>query len=134
MNNKKKNEKGAVLVESGFVTVLVLTLVFSFLDLGRAVWTKNAVTYLAREGTRYAIVRGKSVPVPATETSVRQRVLARSFALDRSMLAVNVSWPLGNQPGRPVRVQVSYPMTPYLPFVPHTVMTMRSQSEMIIAQ
>ena len=63
------------MVEFALVVPIFLLLVLGMLDLGRVVWANASLSNAAREGTRYAIVRGGSAttrcPVgPPTSSAV----------------------------------------------------------------
>ena len=48
-------------------------------------------------------------------------------------MTVAAHWPLGNAPGDPVQVTVTYTFPLVIPFVPSETFTMTSSSQMIIA-
>jgi Flp pilus assembly protein TadG len=57
---KKRNERGASLVEFSIAATVFLTLVFAALEFGRVLWVHNALTDAARRGARYAVVHPAS--------------------------------------------------------------------------
>ena len=133
-NGRRATQRGSVMVESALTLTIFLTIVFGLIDLGRAVWVHNAISHLAREGSRYAMVRGATHSTPATSAQISERVVARSFAIDKAALKVTTSWQEGNQPGKPVAVDVSYTFRPYLPLIPVREVAMRSRSVMTISR
>lgn len=54
----KNGERGSASVEFAFAAVMLLTLLFSAIDLGRCLYAYHWVSYAARIGTRYAMLRG----------------------------------------------------------------------------
>ena len=56
IRQKKKNERGASLVEFSIAATVFLTIVFAALEFGRVLWIHNALTDAARRGARYAVV------------------------------------------------------------------------------
>src|SRR5271166_4812270 len=53
-----RNDRGSQLVEFAVSLLLLLMVIFSIIDLSRAMYSYEFVTYAAQEGARYAIVRG----------------------------------------------------------------------------
>lgn len=120
------------MVEAALNLGVVLTLLMGIIYFGLAAWTYNLMAHAAREGTRYAIVRGRSNKPPATAQDVSKIVRAQAVGMDLSKLTVNVSWIPNNIPGGRVKVVVSYGFSFLLPFVPQNVLTLKSTSEMMV--
>ena len=55
---KRHGERGSSLPEAAIVMTLLLTMLFGIVDFGRAFYTYDLVSHLARQGARWAIVRG----------------------------------------------------------------------------
>ncbi len=55
---RKYRERGASLPETAIIISAVLMLTFGIIDFGRAMYTYSFVAQVAREGTRWAAVRG----------------------------------------------------------------------------
>jgi len=60
----RRGERGQSLVEFTIVIPIFLAMLFGIFDLGRVVWANNSLAQAAREGARYAIVRGGSSLTP----------------------------------------------------------------------
>ena len=104
-------------LEFAFVVPILVALSFSAIDGGRALLTFNSVERLARDGARYASVRGSEYSSPATEVDVTNYLKGRSTGLDNAKLGVSTTWTPDNDPGSVVVVQVTYPFdTVLLPF------------------
>jgi Flp pilus assembly protein TadG len=144
----RKSERGSELVEFAFAIVILGMLMFGVVDFGRAAFAYHFVSDSAREGTRYAIVRGAActalVGCNADPETIRTYV--RSFAtagITPSQVNVDTNWPIEsnspsvcaltqNDPGCFVRIKVSYPF--HFTLLPLTTINLASQSEMAISQ
>ncbi len=60
MRRGRGRARGQALVEFSLVFPLMLLLVFGLIDLGRVVYTNNALSEAAREGARYGSVQARS--------------------------------------------------------------------------
>lgn len=83
---RRDGERGQGLVEFALVVPLFLLIVFSMLDMGRAIWANDAVDNAAREGARFASVTGGvdyggtgSLVTASTKTDIVNRTLAYNF-------------------------------------------------------
>jgi len=139
----KNAQRGAGMVEFAVVATVFLLLLFGIVDFGRAVFTYHAVANAAREGSRYAMVRGSSCAVsgcPATSASIQTYVRGRNSTLMvPSSITVTASWPGitgctagGNTAGCEVAVTVTYPF--HFAALPFADIPMSSTSTMIISQ
>lgn len=119
-----------VLVESALSLSVFLMLLFGVCDFGRLVWTYNLLAHGAREGVRYAVVRGNTTTTPATASDVS--TYAKNQMLGISGETVNVTWSPDNSPGNPVNVNVTYSFVPVTFFAPS--FTVRSRAQSIVIQ
>lgn len=104
-----RDERGTSAVEFALVAPAFLLLIFGVLDFGFGIWTYNNVAEAAREGARYAIVRGDGATIgevappalgtPETGTCdntagkpVVNVVCGFALSLDPSKLTVTVDW------------------------------------------
>jgi Flp pilus assembly protein TadG len=77
--NKFSRQRGEAILEAAFVGLLILFMTFGILDFSRAMYAYHWVSYAAREGTRWASVRGADCPTsnplpggcPATAAQVQ---------------------------------------------------------------
>ena len=154
-------ERGSVLVEFAIVFIVAMTFLFGILDFSRFVYVYHFASGAAREGARYAIVRGSTYgstacastttfACNATAGNVTSYVQAMTPpGISTSSLTVTTSWPgtapsgaatacsTGNgvnSPGCLVQVQVSYPYKFMFPFLPKSTYTISSTSAMVILQ
>ena len=128
---RRQSERGSELVEFAFVSILLFTLVFGIMEFGRAIWIYDTVAHLAREGARYAIVRGAESGQTASAADVETYVQSRAAGM--TGLVVTTAWDPDNDPGSVVQVQVDRPFDPIVPLVPLGPITLSSTSRMVIA-
>ena len=143
-----KSERGSNLVEYGIVLIVMLTMIFGLIDFGRAMYAYHFVSEAAREGTRYAMVRGSLCQnltgCDATPSDIQAYLQNVPAGIDASQLTVTSAWnpdnsphcpgPAINAPGCIVQVQVSYNFNFLLPFMPKSTVVMQSTSQMVISQ
>ena len=150
-------QRGATLPETALVIGVVLMLMFGIIDFSRYMYTYGFVANAARQGARWAMVRGSLsctnapnlVHCNATPAQIQSYVQSLSVGLTNSAsITVNQTasnvWPTctplaaggasGNAPGCIVAVQVSYPFKFILPYLPGPTYNMTSTSKMIITQ
>lgn len=137
---------------------VILMIFFGVVDFGRALYTYNFVAHAAREGTRYASVRGitagstcSGTPFPAnctaSTTGVTNYLRSSIPALDGTKMTVTTTWPVQtyspglcstastkNSPCCTVQVNVSYSYSFMLPYLPTAAITMSNTSKMVISQ
>jgi Flp pilus assembly protein TadG len=156
---QKSRERGSAIVEYAFAVVMSLVLLFGMVDFGRALYSYHFISNAAREGTRYASVRGytcsaSAAPCPASsgdiQTFVHQTV---PQGINPAAVTVTPNWfnPNGlpicnsaltrNYPGCAVRVKVDYNFNFLFPYnfppffqFPANTFTMSSTSQMIISR
>jgi Flp pilus assembly protein TadG len=150
MRQQVRRQQGSTLVEFAFVLLFVLTLLFGIIDVGRMLYVYHFVGNQAREGARWASVRGSTSLTPASPATIQAFVkdVPANMGLDPTKINPTVNFiapPNGatgcggaapNPPGCVVQVQVSYGYTPLfpVPFLPNNTFTMSSTSEMVITQ
>ena len=124
---------GGALVEFAVVAGLILTpLLLGIMEFGFASWARNTVVSDAREGARYAIVRGSTSANVATVDSVRRFVRSKT-GLPTSgpdSIRVYAAWPTGNAPGSFVEVSVAHRVARRGPFL--AAHTDSASSKMVI--
>lgn len=129
-----RGQRGNALVEGALTLLLFLTIIIGLMEFGRYVWAFNEIAYAAREGARYAIVRGSTSSSPATATTVTQAVQAAAVGLDPNAMTVAVNWSPNNKPGSSVQVKVSYTLVPATSLIPPTSMTVGTTASMVVLQ
>jgi len=112
-----ESEQGATMVEFAIVAGLILIpLLLGIVEFGLAAWQKNSVAADAREGARYAVVRGSTSGRTATVDSVAKYVKTRT-SLDTAGLRVYASWSPNKRPGSVVTISVAHSVPRRGPFI-----------------
>jgi Flp pilus assembly protein TadG len=139
------------LVETALSLILLLTIVFGVMQISMALYADHFISDAAREGTRYAIVRGSAcnasiTPCPAAATDIQDYVRTLGFpGINPNTMTVTTTWPTTgtsctpsstpcNNPGNLVRVTVDYQIPFALPFAQVSTLTLTSTSQMVISQ
>jgi Flp pilus assembly protein TadG len=136
------DEEGAALIEFAMTVPILMTCFFGMVQVCLACYMHQVLTETAREGSRYAIVRGSTCvngsgsSCTATAASVNSYVSSIGWPnVAGGTLVVNTTYPDGNeQPGSRVQVNVSYAFPFRIPFVPSSTLNLTSQSVMYIVQ
>jgi Flp pilus assembly protein TadG len=148
-------ERGTTLPETAIVIGVLLLMVFGVIDFGRALYTYGFVADAARQGARWAMVRGVNscIPSPHVDTCNASQSDIQTYVRSLSVGATNpgsitaiASWPGSGAgctpsggasgpkaPNCPVIVTVSYPFNFIMPHMPGSF-TMSSRSQMVISQ
>jgi Flp pilus assembly protein TadG len=110
-----KNDEGAAMVEFAIASSIFIVTLLAILGFGFESWVKSSLAADAREGTRYAMVRGSTAARIATADSVSNYVKSKSNL--GSSLVVVTTWTPDNTPGSTVTVKVRYavPRGPFFP-------------------
>ena len=77
----ERGQAGQSLSELSIVLVLFLVVTFGIVDAGRLILAYNAVSLGAREGVRYAIVRGSKSLTPTTQSDITAYVQSTTVGL-----------------------------------------------------
>jgi Flp pilus assembly protein TadG len=145
--------EGSALVEMGLVCGILFAMLFGIIEFSLALYTYNYVSDAARDGSRYAIVRGSSCSVltncNATAAQIQSYVQSLGYpGMNSANTTVTTTWyspsttsPLTwtlcgttcNAPGDAVRVKVVYSFPLSIPFVPKSTLSLQSTSQMVIA-
>lgn len=152
-----RGESGGTLVETALSMTLLLTLVFGIIEVSLMLYSYHFISNAAREGTRYAIVRGSSWTTAcgtytssgctATTTQIQQYVLNLGFpGIDPAKLTVTPTSSLTtggsscspftscNAASNVVQVKVTYNFPFSVPFVTPRTISISSASQMVISQ
>jgi Flp pilus assembly protein TadG len=132
VQRRKRAQAGQSLTELSIALVLFLVMVFGVIDAARLIYAYNAVSVSAREGVRWAAVRGGASGRPVSEADVQAFVQSKTVGVPAT---VDVSWLPDNQPGSAVVVTVTDRFAPIAPFplVPKTI-NLTSTSRMVISR
>jgi Flp pilus assembly protein TadG len=149
-NRLVRGERGSTLVEFGATAGILAMSMFGLMIMCQAIYAYHYVSEAAREGTRFAAVRGSSCSglaagCPASASDVQTYVQNLSYpGIQPSLTSVSTTWaayPSGggcapsatcNNPGNAVTVKVTYSFPLSIPFVGSKTLTMTSTSDLII--
>src|SRR2546426_2791104 len=98
MEGEDKAQAGQSLTELPIVLVLFVVLTFGIVDAGRLIYTYNVVSSSAREGGRYAGVRGGTSGRDATTADITAYVQSKTAGIPDNVAA---TWNPAHQPGTP---------------------------------
>jgi Flp pilus assembly protein TadG len=129
-------------VEFVLTLSLLFTLIFCFFELCLALYTYDVISESAREGTRYAMVRGAScrtstgVSCQVSPDEVNSYVSGLGWPnVGGGTMNVNTTYPDGSEAiGSRVQVNVTYQFRITMPFVPSNAISLSSTSVMYIIQ
>lgn len=148
----RRGECGQSIVETVLCMTILLTVLFGIIQAGLAVYSYHFIAESAREGTRYAIVRGLActsfaTACPASAAQIQSYVTGLGFpGINTSASTMTVTatcGPLGSlatcsssndSPGNLVRVAITYKFPLAIPFATSSTITMTSASQMVISQ
>lgn len=155
---KISTEEGSSLVETAIASAVFFALLFGVIQIAFALYTYDFVSEAAREGARYAIVRGSTscsntpslTNCNATPAQIQTYVRGLGFpGFTSSNLSVTATWCTASAPpttwssctsgtskapGNAVNVVVTYALPLSIPFWKNQTVNISSTSQMIIAQ
>jgi Flp pilus assembly protein TadG len=132
-------ERGSAVVEFAAALTVLFMFLFAIMDLSRALYSYHFIADAAREGTRYAMVRGSqctsyTTACPASATDIQTYLKNVPAGINPSSMTVTTTWTPNNQPGSVVQVQVQYSFQPIFPLIPKGALVMASSSKVVISQ
>ncbi len=104
-----RDTRGVAAVEFAFAFPVLLLLLVGTIDIGRALWHVSTLDHAAREGARYASLRGAESLYPASDAEIQAFVRDRAIGIDPSHLTVSIAWAPNSYSGGYVTVQVAQP-------------------------
>jgi Flp pilus assembly protein TadG len=147
LRTHRSRRRGAALVEAAFVYPITILLIIGVVVLGVGVFRYQQLTWLAREGARWASVRGPQYAsdtggTAATATNVSDHVKGKATGMDTSSITVTTTWTVNGTTGQTtsgsttnkteVVVVVSYTWVPeaYSGIFPGATLTTTAQAAM----
>jgi len=136
-------DEGSTLVEFAVTLPVMFMLLFMFMELCLMFYTRDMISEVAREGTRYAMVRGGSCPTTSNPTCKATAAQVNAYVngigwpnIGGGTMTVNTVYsdPTNESVGSTVQVTVTYVFKITMPFVPTNSITMSSSSKMYIIQ
>jgi Flp pilus assembly protein TadG len=137
-----RGESGATLPEFALTFSALMGFLIGITQVCVGYYTWEWMSECAREGTRYAIVRGSTCETSAgsscvaTASTVNSYVTSISFPnIGGGTMSANTTYPdYAEAPGERVKVTVTYTLPWKIPFVSSTAVWMTTSSEMYIIQ
>jgi Flp pilus assembly protein TadG len=156
-----QGEEGLTILETAMSSLMLFTFIFGIMEIAFAAYSYHAISESAREGTRYAIIRGSTAAgsagtacaAPGPPTCVAQSADIQTYVkgigfpgINPGNMTVTPTWsaftqgfscPVAgpcNSPGNLITITVQYNFPVSLPFVSITSIAMSTQSAMIISQ
>jgi Flp pilus assembly protein TadG len=134
-------DEGGSLLEFAVTLPVLFSLMFCFMETCMALYTYEMISESAREGTRYAMVRGASCPSAANPTCEANAPQVKAYVaglgwpnIGGGVITPTVSYDGNEAVGSHVQVTVSYTFQIAMPFVPTKSITMSSTSKETIIQ
>jgi len=136
LRRKRRRQTGATMVEFALVGSTFFMLSFGIIEMASAVMAYNSVCDAAREAVRYAIVHSPTSANPATTAQIQQVAINTAPNLAMTTNQVTVTFPAdANLPSlTDALVQISYPYTISIPFIPTVSITLSTSSRMLVSQ
>lgn len=143
-------------METAMSSIILLTFMFGVIEAGFAVYSYHFISEAAREGTRYAIVRGSlagtaNCAAPGPPTCIAQSADIQTYVkglgfpgINPGNMTVTPIWSVYpnstscpatgpcNSPGNLITITVTYSFPLAVPFIPAHTYAMSSTAAMII--
>jgi hypothetical protein len=150
--SRRRDARGQALFEVLVSMIVFITMLLAVIQMGLAGYSYHYISEAAREGARWAMVRGSActsftTACPAATTDIQNYVTGLAYpGITASAMTVTASWcgPTSstppacstgtNAPGQIVRVAIQYKFPVGIPFVPASTITMNAMSQMVISQ
>jgi len=131
LHRRTRSSRGTTLVETALSMVPWLLLTFGIVEGGRLLFEYNVVSNAAREGVRWAAVRGQASGRTASTSDITTYVQSLGLGL---ALNVNPQFIPDNKQGSTVRVTVTRTFTPAVALFTTGGIGLQSSSQMTIAR
>jgi len=131
VRRRDKRRRGGTMLEGALSFLVFLMFLLGIIDFSRLVWTYNTMAFGARQGTRYASVRGSSSGNPATATTISTYVQTQIIGITTT--SVSTTWTPNNSPGSTVQVTVQDIFSSLIPWIPASI-SVQSRSQLIVVQ
>ena len=136
LGRRRAREAGTTATEFALVASTFFMLSFGIIVMASAVMAYNSVCAAAREAVRYAVVHSPTSANPATTAQIQQVAINVAPNLGIKQSQVTVTFPTdSNLPSmKDAQVQISYPYSITIPFIPTMSVTLTTSSRMLVSQ
>jgi Flp pilus assembly protein TadG len=125
---------GVAAIEFALVIPIFMLVIYSFMELGRALFIHNSLGNAVFEAARYAIVHGSASDDPASTGDITDELEASASQLDPDLLDVDVSFTPNNDPGSVVSIAATYQFHFMTGLIPVSSFDMVSETTAVIAR
>lgn len=122
------------MMENAIVMTAFFMILFGIIDMSRAVFAYNSAQFAAREGARYASVRGSESGAEATTDMIRNYAAGLLPGIKASDVTVSTVWAPDKKRGSMVTVTVVTKFDPVTPFIPQGSWNLQGLARMMISQ
>jgi len=130
-----RDTAGTAALEFGFIAIILISIVMGTMEVGRFMWLEHMVENAAKQGARFATVRGEDSSIAATDAQITAYVADRVTGLTQADMTVNVVWDPDKKRGSTVTVSIATIVSPMAAgFLPFEAYTVAGTSSLIIAQ
>jgi Flp pilus assembly protein TadG len=113
-------DDGGVAVEYALCLPYLLAFIYGIVEISHFAYLQTTVANAAHDAVRYAVVHSTVSAQPAVASDITSFVNSELSSLGLLQsgtggTAVTVTYNPDNKPGSTVKVQISYPFTPFMP-------------------
>ena len=104
-------QAGVAAVEFALGAVLLFGLSIGIVDVGRYMFTVNAIEHATKEGARFAAIHSPGSVNPKTDAQIVTFIEDSAVGMDVAAMTPNITWsdPVTYAPGSRVTIQVDHP-------------------------
>jgi Flp pilus assembly protein TadG len=133
--NLARDTKGTTVLEFGFVAMLLIWVIMGTMELGRILWLEHMVENAAKQGARYATVRGDDSDIMVTDAQIADYIAGRLTGISGGELTVDITWSPDKRRGSTVTVAIATTVEPLTAgFLLFKAYTIDGTASLIIAQ
>jgi Flp pilus assembly protein TadG len=130
-----QSETGSALVEFAVTGLFFFMLLFSIIEAGRAIHHYTLIASAAREGTRWAAVRGRDSGRTTTQGQVQNHVRGKAAGLNLPNANISVTWnPVSMDPGATIQITVTHTFRTIVPIAKIGNVSMSTTARGIVLQ